>query len=149
MEVAEIRGRRDNALLEAAGPRSAGRALLRRRPVLVHYAIARYGGSGLQLLHVPVGFGEEALMIFSSSESARRYNLAHRSFLREVSGGQWYARACSGGELASLLLGPYEGLEWVLLDSQPGGGSVTAGSSSNNMQADLISRERFVDHLLG
>ena len=148
MEVAEIRGRPDHELLEAAGPRAAGHTLLRGRPVLVHYAIARYGGSGLQLLHVPVGFGEEALMIFSSSESARRYYLAHRSFLREDSGGQWYARACSGGELASLLLGPYEGLEWVLLDSQQGGGSVTAGSSSN-MQADLISRERFLDQLLG
>ena len=38
-------------------------------------------------------------------------------------------------------LGPYEGIEWVLLDPLAGG--LTAGGAHTN----LISQERFVDHL--
>ena len=146
MEVAEQRNHGDQALFDAAGRCAKGNSLL--RPVLLHYAIARHVDNGLQLLHIPLGFGEEALVLFSSWETARRYYLARRYFLSKVFGAEWYTRTCSAGELVSLLLGPYEGLEWVLLDSQPGGGSATAGSSSN-MQADLISRERFLDQLLG
>jgi hypothetical protein len=52
------------------------------------------------------------------------------------------ARECSAGELVSLLLGPYEGIEWVLLDPLPG--SLTAGGAQTN----LMSRQRFVDYLL-
>ncbi len=107
-----------------------------QRPVLLHYTIARHGEGGLRLLHVPLGFGEEALMVFSSWEAAQRY------FLREVFRGEWYARECSGGELVSLLLGPYEGIEWVLLDPLPG--NLTAGGAQTN----LMSRQRFVDYLL-
>jgi hypothetical protein len=107
------------------------------RPVLLHYAIARHGEGGLRLLHVPLGFGEEALMVFSSWGAAQRY------FLREVFSGEWYARECSGGELVSLLLGPHKGTDWVLLDPRPGG--LTAGGAQTN----LMSRQRFVDYLLG
>ncbi len=106
------------------------------RPVLLHYAIARHGDHGLRLLHIPLGFDEEALVVFSSWEAAQRY------FLSEVFSGEWYARECSGGELVSLLLGPYEGIEWVLLDPLPG--SLTAGGSQTN----LMSSQRFVDYLL-
>ncbi len=91
------------------------------RTVLLHYAIARHRNDGLRLLHVPLGFNEEALVVFSSLEVAQRY------FLCEVFSGKWYARECSGGELVSLLLGPYEGIEWVLLD--PLSGSLTPGSA--------------------
>jgi hypothetical protein len=106
------------------------------RPVLLHYAIARHRNGGLRLLHIPLGFNEEALVVFSSWEAAQRY------FLSEVFSGEWYARECSGGELVSLLLGPYEGIEWVLLDPLPG--SLTAGGAQTN----LMSRQRFVDYLL-
>jgi hypothetical protein len=107
------------------------------RPVLLHYAIAWHGQDGLRLLHVPLGFDEEALVAFSSWGAAQRY------FLSEVFSGEWYARECSGGELSSLLLGPYKSIKWVLLD--PFRGSLTAGS----VQTTLMNRERFVDHLLG
>jgi hypothetical protein len=121
------------------GHRAAHDALTRPaiHPVLLHYAIARHGDDGLSLLHVPLGFGEEALVVFSSGETARRY------FLSEVFGEEWHARVCSAGELVSLLLGPYEGLDWVLLDPQPG-----RRFSEDSTQADLVSRKRFVNQLL-
>ena len=106
------------------------------RPVLLHYAIARHRNDGLRLLHIPLGFNEEALVVFSSWEAAQRY------FLPEVFSGEWYARECSGGELVSLLLGPYKGIEWVLLDPLPG--NLTAGGAQTN----LMSKQRFVDYLL-
>jgi hypothetical protein len=107
------------------------------RPVLLHYAIARHGEDGLRLLHIPLGFDEEALVVFSSSKAAERY------FLSNVFSGAWYTRECSGGELVSLLLGPYEGIEWVLVD--PLSDCLSAGGTATN----LMHRERFVDHLLG
>ncbi len=105
--------------------------------VLLHYGVARHGHNGLSLLHVPLGFDEEALVVFSSWQEAQKF------FLSEVSSGDWYPRECSAGELISLLVGPYEGIRWVLLDPLSGG--LTAGGTHTN----LISRERFVDHLLG
>ena len=36
------------------------------RPVPLYYAIARHGQDGLRLLHVPLGFDEEALVAFLS-----------------------------------------------------------------------------------
>jgi hypothetical protein len=113
------------------------------RTVPLYYAIARHGDDGLKLLHVPLGFGEEALVVFSSWETARRYCLSRRHFLSEVFGEEWHARVCSAGELVSLLLGPYEGLDWVLLDPQPG-----RRFAEGSKQADLLSRERFVNQLL-
>ena len=107
------------------------------RPVLLHYAIARHGEDGLRLLHVPLGFDEEALVVFSSSRTAEKY------FLSNVFSGAWFTRECSGGELVSLLLGPYEGIEWVLLD--PLSDCLSAGGTATN----LMRRERFVDYLLG
>ena len=107
------------------------------RSVLLHYAIARHRENiGLRLFHVPLGSNEEALVVFSSWQAAQRY------FPSEVFSGEWYARECSGGELVSLLLGPYEGIKWVLLDPLSGG--LTAGGSQTN----LMSRQRFVEYLL-
>ena len=112
-------------------------------PVHLHYAIARHGNDGPRLLHIPLGFGEEALVVFSSWKKARRYYLSRRQFLSEVFGEEWHARVCSAGELVSLLLGPYEGLDWVLLDPQPG-----MRFTEDSTQVDLASRERFVNQLL-
>jgi hypothetical protein len=106
------------------------------RPVLLHYAIARHGEDGLRLLHVPLGFDEEALVVFSSWKAAQRY------LLSDVSGEAWYTRECSAGELVSLLLGPYEVIEWVLLD--PLSDCLSVGGTAN-----LMGREHFVVHLLG
>jgi hypothetical protein len=113
------------------------------RPVLLHCAIARHGNNGLRLLHIPLGFGERALVVFSSWETARRYYLSRRHSLSEVFGEKWHARVCSAGELVSLLLGHYEGLDWVLLDPQPG-----RRYAEYSTQAELVSRERFVNQLL-
>jgi hypothetical protein len=113
-------------------------------PVLLHYAIAQYGSNGLRLLHVPLGFDEEALVVFSSWETARSYYLSRRHFLSEVFGEEWHARVCSAGELVSLLLGPYEGIRWVLLDPQPGMRFVQGSEQKPN----LVSRERFLNRLL-
>lgn len=119
-----------------------------RRPalcpvLLLHYAIARQGRDGPRLLCVPLGFDEEALILFSARGAAQRYCLARRRFLSEVFNEEWYARECSPGELVSLLLGPYEGIGWMLVDPPPGE-RIVVGST----QADLISRERFIDYLL-
>lgn len=113
------------------------------RPVLLHYAIARHGQDGPRLLHVPLGFGEEALVVFSSWETGRGYYRSRRRFLSEVFSEEWYVRECSTGELVSLLLGPYESIEWVLYDP-PLGKRFVAGST----QADLMSREHFIERLL-
>src|SRR5215208_4782992 len=147
------------------------------RPVLLLYAIARHGDNRLRLLHVPLGFGQEALVVFSSWRAAQNF------FLSEVLWGEWYTRVCSAGELISLLLGPYEGIEWVLFDPLPEGehlkgehlkgehlkgehlkgehlkgehlkgehlkGEHLKGEhlSAGTTQARLLSRESFVDYL--
>jgi hypothetical protein len=105
--------------------------------VLLYYAIAYHGDNGPKLLHVPLGFGEEALLLFSSWQPAQNF------FLSNVFDGEWYVRECSAGELISLLLGPYEGVDWVLLDPLSG------YLESRGTQANLTSRERLVKHLLG
>ncbi len=130
---------------EAPGDRVArGEATPRAlRPVFLRYAIARRGDKGLQLLHVPLGFSEEALVMFSSREKAQEYYLSRRRFLSEAFGEEWYARACSQGELISLLLGTCKYTEWVLLDPKPGARFV----ASDTQEADFMSRERFVDQL--
>ena len=62
-------------------PDAAGRRAL--RPVLLHYAIAQDGADGPKLLHVPLGLDEEALVVFSSWETAQNITfLEDNSFLR-------------------------------------------------------------------
>ena len=118
-----------------AAPDAAGRRTL--RPRLLYYAIAQDGDNRLRLLHVPLEFGEEALVLFSSWEAAQGF------FLSDVSREEWHARECSAGELASLLLGLYVDIDWVLLDPLPG--CLTIGGTPTN----LMRRKDFVDHLLG
>ncbi len=117
------------------GSGAAGRAV--RRPVLLKYVVARQGDDGPRLLHVPLGFGDEALLVFTSREVARDFVLSH-ALERE-----WHARESSAGELISLLLGPYASIGWVLIDPFSGGSPAEYASES------LIPWERFVDQLLG
>ena len=49
-------------------------------------------------------------------------------------------RACTPGELVSLLVGRYVSVEWVTLDSRTG----RSGGEASNM----MPRENFVDYLL-
>lgn len=118
-----------------AAPEGAGYRPL--RPVLLHYSIARHGATGLTLFRVPLEFGEEALAVFSSWESAQSF------FLSDVFSEEWYTRECSAGELVSLLCGPYERVRWVLFDP-PSGNHLEESDITTN----LISSKRFVDYLL-
>ena len=118
-----------------AAPVGAGYRPL--RPVLLHYSIAQHGNTGLTLLRVPLEFGEEALAVFSSWESAQSF------FLSDVFSEEWYARECSAGELVSLLCGPYERIRWVLFDP-PSEGRLEESDTA----ARLISSKHFVDYLL-
>ena len=104
------------------------------RPVLVHHVVARQGDKGLEVLRIPLQGKGEMLPVFSAGWSARGYLLAE-----EAPGWGWYVRACSPGELASLLVGLYAGVEWVALDPRSGG----EGEAAN-----VVPRENFVDYLL-
>lgn len=104
------------------------------RPVLVHHVVARQGDKGLEILRIPLEGKGETLPVFTARWAARGYLFA------EAPGGGWYVRACSPGELASLLIGLCAGVEWVALDPRPGRGGGEA--------ANVMPRENFVDYLL-
>ena len=108
-----------------------------RQPVLPHYVIARHEANGLELLHIPLESGEETLPVFSSEVTARDFLLSN------TLGQEWYVRKSYAGELASLLLGLYAGIEWVLIDPLPG------EHTAEDNPADMAHWKNFVDYLLG
>lgn len=124
---------RDNSYHVAPDARSNNHA---RRPVLLHYVVARDENNDPKLLHIPLGFGEETLPVFSSWGTARNFALSY------AFGEEWYVREYSTGELISLLFRSYEGIEWVLLDPLPG------RLSAGNTPANFMGRECFIDYLL-
>jgi hypothetical protein len=106
-----------------------------RSPGPLHHVVTRDGDKGLEILLVPLEGKGQVLPAFSAGWAARGYLFA------EAPGGGWYVRACTAGELVSLLVGPCAGVEWVALDPRPGpryGGEV----------ANVMPRENFVDYLL-
>ena len=105
-----------------------------RRPAPLHHVVARDGEKGLEVLRVPSKGKGHALPVFSAGWAARGY------LFSEAPGGGWYVRACTPGELSSLLVGPCAGVEWVMLDPRPGR---HAGEVAN-----LMPWENFVDYLL-
>jgi hypothetical protein len=108
-----------------------------RSPAFLHYVVARDGGEkGLEVLCVPSKEKGGVLPAFSAAWAARGYLFA------EALGGGWYVRACTPGELVSLLVGPCAGVEWVALDPKPG---ARHGSDA----ANVMPWENFVDYLLG
>ena len=111
-----------------------GAGVSARRPVLVHHVVARQGDKGLEVLRISLQGKGETLPVFTAGWAARRYLFA------EPPGGGWYVRACTPGELVSLLVGLYAGVEWVALDPMPGRGGGEA--------ANVMPRENFVDYLL-
>lgn len=104
-------------------------------PALVHHLIARQGDKGLEILRIPLEEKGETLPVFTAGYVARGYLFA------EAPGGGWYVRACTPGELASLLVGLCAGAEWVALDPRPG--------RSGGEAANVMPREHFADYLLG
>jgi hypothetical protein len=74
------------------------------------------------------------LPVFSAGWAARGYLFA------EAPGGGWYVRACTPGELVSMLAGPRVDVEWVALDPRPG--------CSGGEAANVMPRENFVHYLL-
>ena len=116
----------------------AGGAVARTgHPVLRHHAIGRRGGQGPELLRVALQTGEEVLPLFSYEGTARDF-IASREM-----GGKWYARECYAGELVSLLLGLYAGIDGVLLD--PVHGDAVEGYLPEN----FMYWGSFVSYLLG
>lgn len=115
-------------------PRTAD--LSARYSVLLHYVIARHGDNAPQLYHTLLGFGEETLPVFSSWKAAQNFAISN------AVGQEWHVRETSAGELASLLLSPCAGTDWVLLD--PLARRLSVGDAAEN----LMSRERFVDYIL-
>jgi hypothetical protein len=106
------------------------------QPVLLQYVLAREGNKGPVLFRLPLGFDEEALVVFSSGRAAQSFALSN------ALGQEWRTKICSAGELVSWLLGPYVGTEWVLLDPLPE--YLAAGDSSTNPTR----WEDFLDYLL-
>jgi hypothetical protein len=104
------------------------------RPVLVHHVVARQGDKGLEVLRMTLQGKGETLPVFTARWAARGYLFA------EASGGGWYVRAYTPGELVSLLVGRYASVEWVALDPRPG--------RSGGEAANMMPRENFVYYLL-
>ena len=102
----------------------------------MHYVVARDGEKGLEVLCVPSKEKGGVLPAFSAGWTARAYLFA------EAPGGGWYVRACTPGELVSLLVGPCAGVVWVALDPRP-------GPRHGGEAATVMPLENFVDYLLG
>lgn len=118
-----------DAAREAPGRRA-------KRPVLLHYVLARHEGTRLELLHVTLKSGKQVLPVFTSRRAAQNI-----LFSKALSRG-WYARESYAGDLLSLLCGLYAGTEWVLLDPLPERLAV------EDLPANLMRWEDFVDYLL-
>ncbi|HEX5848603.1 MAG TPA: hypothetical protein VFY59_05350 [Rubrobacter sp.] len=102
-------------------------------PARSHHVVARDGDEGLEVLRVPLEGKGQVLPVFSAGWAARGYLFA------EAPGGGWYVRACTPGELASLLIGPWAGVGWVALDPRPG--------RSGGEAANVMPRKHFIDYL--
>jgi hypothetical protein len=107
-----------------------------RRLAPLHHVVARDGDKGLEVLRVILEGKGQVLPVFSAGWAARGYLFA------EAPGGGWYVKACSPGKLASLLVGPCAGIEWVALDPRP-------APRHGREAATVMPRENFVDYLLG
>ena len=105
-----------------------------RRPMPLHYIVIRHGDKGLEVLRVPLEGKGEVLPVFSAGWAARGYLFA------EAPGGKWYVRACTPGELITLLVTRCASVEWVMLDPRPGRHTGEA--------ANVMPWENFVDYLL-
>jgi hypothetical protein len=108
-----------------------------RCPVSLYFVISRRGTRGPELFHISSEYGEEILPVLSSRGAPQDLALHH------ALGPEWYAKECSTGELASLLLGPYADTEWVLLDP------LGLCLPTKDAPVNLVRRKSFTSQLLG
>ena len=101
------------------------------------YVISRRETGSPELLNIALGAGDEkALPVFSSEMLAR-------GFLRSGDlGPEWHVRESHNGELASLLLGPYTDVMWVLPNPLP------EPLAAEDALLNLLNRDSFVRFLL-
>jgi hypothetical protein len=101
------------------------------------YVISRREKGAPELLRISLRAGDEkALPVFSSEMLAR-------VFLRSGElGPEWSVRESHNGELASLLLGPYTDVMWVLPNPLP------EPLAAEDALLNLLDRGRFVSLLL-
>jgi hypothetical protein len=109
----------------------------KRCPVSLYFVISRRGIRGPELFHISWESGGEILPVLSSRGAAQDLALHH------ALGPEWYAKECSTGELASLLLGPYADTEWVLLDP------LGLCLPTKGAPATFVGRKSFTSQLLG
>jgi hypothetical protein len=105
-----------------------------------HWLIVKDRTSGMDVLTIDLGSGQEALAVFGFEEEARMF-----LELRPTAAGEgWRVRQTSAGELVSVLYGPCSGARRVALDPLPG---VLEGAKSIGLFA--IERNGFLRMLLG
>jgi hypothetical protein len=107
-----------------------------RSPAPLHYVVVRHGDEGSEVLRIPLEAKGRVLPVFAAGWAARGYLFA------EAPGGGWYVRACTPGELVSLIVGPCAGVELVALDPRP-------APRSGGEAATVMPWENFVDYLSG
>ena len=109
----------------------------RARPsVLLQYVVARRENVDLELFSIRSRSEEKALIVFSSERIAQTFALSR------ALEWEWHVRVCSAGELVSLLLGLYAGVNWVLLDPLP------RHLVDKDMTENLVRCDDFIDYLL-
>lgn len=103
--------------------------------VSAYWLIAKNKNGGTEMLTIERG-GEEALPVFSFEEEAGMF------LSLGASEAGWSLRRTTAGELVSMLMGPYSGVEFVSLDPMP--------ELVRRGMADLVSlsRERFMHRLV-
>lgn len=95
--------------------------------------ISRQEKGPRELLNIALGAGDEKVLPVFSSE------MLARGFLRSGDlGPEWRVRESHNGELASLLLGPYTDVMWVLPNPLP----------AEDALLNLLDRGSFVSFLL-
>ena len=105
-------------------------------PVRTHYAVTRRRGEEPpDLLRLDAGSGEKATPVFLSGWSA--HNFVFSNGLER----EWRVRGYSPDELASLLVAPRAGVDWVLFDPPSPPGPTDAPTT-------LTHRENFLEYLL-
>jgi hypothetical protein len=106
-----------------------------------HWLIVKDRTSGMDVLTLDLGSGQEALAVFGFEEEARMFLELRPT---AAPGEGWRVRRTSAGELVSVLYGPCSGARRVVLDPLPG--VLDRGKSIGLLAID---RNGFLRMLLG
>ncbi len=107
----------------------------RRCPYSTFWLVVRHENRQMKVLLVSCS-GEQALPIFSGEGEAEMFVWLGGAFE-----DGWRVRETSGGELVSILYGPYAGVGRVALDPLP-------GMVTETIRLVSVSRERFVNWIV-